>query len=250
MKKRIWLVVAVLLIFLGVGAGLNGCRRVTLVGDSLFGCAKDTIINAINSNGGNSWVYKEHIWGGCTAYNNPVNHEIYSKGMEEAFSYADVVAFSLGSNDMLVVTMDKISMDSAIQAMQALMNQAVASGASCVVLFESSHRLRGDVPLGARFEMHMDEWFEHWHRNAGDNEYLGIPYKLLIADISEEIEANMDQYIVDYIHFNEAGAELAATAIVEQINMCPEGRWIFGTNVLKTDAAYAPNPHSEYKIPD
>ena len=144
MKRRTWLVLGLLLILLGVGAGLNGCRRVTLVGDSLFGCARDAIVSAINNNAGNSWVYKEHIWGGCTAYNNPINSEIYGKGIEEAFSYPDVVAFSLGSNDMLAVAGGKISMESALQAMQTLINQAVASGANCIVLLESTHRMRVD----------------------------------------------------------------------------------------------------------
>ena len=91
--------------------------------------------------------------------------------------------------------------------------------------------------------MHMDEWFDHWHRRAGDNEYLGIPYKLLIADISSEIAADIDTYIADYIHFTQAGADLAANAMVEQINLCPEGRWLFGENAPKEGAEFPANPH-------
>ena len=94
----------------------------------------------------------------------------------------------------------------------------------CVVLLESSHKFRGDHPLNARFKMHMDTWFEHWHHQEGDNEYLGLPYKLLIADISKEIASDIDKYIGDYIHFNMTGAKLAAAAVVEQINHCPEGQ--------------------------
>jgi lysophospholipase L1-like esterase len=91
--------------------------------------------------------------------------------------------------------------------------------------------------------MHMDQWFEHWHRRVGDNEYLGIPYKLLIADISSEISADIDTYIADYIHFTADGAELVANAMVEKINQCPAGRWIFGESALKQEAKFPPNPH-------
>lgn len=241
-KKKLLLISSVVLL-LALLVGLNGCRRVSLVGDSLLVCAQESIVNAINSNNGNSWVYKQHIRGGCTSYNNPVNTEIYSKGMEDAFGYPDVVVFSFGSNDMAAVAKDLISMESAIQSMQTLMNQAVAAGAQCIVMLESSHQFNADVPLGARFEMHMDDWFDHWHRRSGDNQYLGIPYKLLIADISNEIEGNIKAYIGDYIHFNQAGADLAAKAIVEKINQCPEGRWLFGQNLLTPEASYPKNPY-------
>jgi lysophospholipase L1-like esterase len=244
MKRKHWigLVVLFLAAFL---VGINGCRRVTLVGDSLFACSRDALVNAINGNNGMSWVYTEHIKSGCTSYNNPINQQIYTQGVEVAFGRPDVVVFSLGGNDMGKVTKDKITLESAIESFQTLVNQAVVAGASCIVLLESSHRFNADVPLNARFEMHMDDWYYHWHRRSGDNEYLGLPYKLLIADISEEIEANMDFYIFDYIHFNEAGAELAATAVVEQINHCPEGRWIFGANALKPEASFPENPYME-----
>ncbi|MEH6636013.1 MAG: hypothetical protein V7700_10860 [Halioglobus sp.] len=99
------------------------------------------------------------------------------------------------------------------------------------------------------FEMHMDTWFEHWHRREGNNEYLGLPYRLLMADISEEIAADIDNYIGDYIHFNRAGADLAATAIVEQINHCPQGRWIYGADAMKSGVSIPPNPYREYSLP-
>ena len=247
MKKWMLLTVmaigALILVF-----GLHACRRVTLVGDSLLGCAQDKFVQAINDNNGDSWVYTEHVLGGCTAYNNPINHLIYSEGIEDSFGRPDVVVFSFATNDMMSVAQDTISFESAIQAMQTLMNQAVISGATCIVMLEASHRLRADVPSGARFQMHMDEWFDHWHRRAGDNKYLGIPYKLLIADISSEIEADIDTYISDYIHFTDAGSDLAAKAMVEQINLCPEGRWTFGENSLKPDAEFPPNPHLENRV--
>jgi hypothetical protein len=243
MLKKILL--AALIVLLALAANLHGCRRVSLVGDSLLGCARDTIVKAINNNDGESWVYKEHIWNGCTAYNNPVNQEIYSIGMASAFSYPDTVVFSFAGNDMSRVAGDVITIESAIQSMQTLMNHAVVAGAQCIVMLESSHRLRGDWDINPRFEMHMDDWFDHWHRRVGDNEFLGTPYTLLIADISEQVEADIDTYIADYIHFTEAGGQLAAAAIVEQINQCPSGRWIFGTNTLQEGASYPPNPYLE-----
>jgi lysophospholipase L1-like esterase len=241
--SRKLLITLVSLLLLALVLATHGCRRVTLVGDSLLGCARDTLVDAINSNNGESWVYTEYVKGGCTSYNNPINEEIYSKGMEVAFDYPDVVVLSFGTNDMSEVTQDKISFDSAVQSLQTLINQAVIAGANCIVMLESSHRFRADLPLNSRFEMHMDDWFSHWHSQTGDNEYLGIPYKLLIADISDTVEGDIDAYIGDYIHFNEAGAQLAAEALVEQINLCPEGRWIFGENTLQPDANYPDNPY-------
>ena len=245
MEKKAWMLFA-LLVTLVLVTGLHGCRRVALIGDSLLGCARDQIVNAINSNNGNSWVYTEHIWGGCTAYNNPINQKIYGDGIEAAFEYPDVAVMSFAGNDMSRVANDVISIESATQAMQTLINQAVAAGAMCIVMLESSHRLRGDFEINPRFEMHMDEWFYYWHEQVGEHEFLGIPYTLLIANISEEVEANMDKYIGDYIHFTLDGAALAASAIVEQINYCPEGRWIFGSNELKPEAIYPKNPYLEY----
>jgi hypothetical protein len=244
MKHFILLIVVCLLFVL---SSLNACRRVTLVGDSLFGCAQDKFVNAINSNFGDSWVYTQYVGDGCTAYNNPINQKIYDIGIEESFGRPDVVVFSFATNEMMGVTKDTISFESAIQSMQTLMNQAVVSGATCIVMLEASHRILGEFPLGARFEMHMDEWFEYWHRRAGDNEHLGIPYMLLIADISSEVLADTDTYIAGDIHFTEAGAELAANEMVEKINQCPAGRWIFGEDALKQEAEFPPNPYYEYK---
>jgi len=243
--KKFMLLTLMVVCVLSLAFSLHTHRRVTLVGDSLLGCAQEKFVDAINANNGNSWVYTQYVLGGCTAYNNPINQVISSKGIEESFGRPDVVVFSFATNEMMSVAEDKISLESAIQAMQTLMNQAVVSGATCIVMLEASHRLRADVPLGARFEMRMDDWFDHWHRRAGDNKYLGIPYKLLIADISSEIAADIDTYISDYIHFTEAGGDLAANALVEQINQCPAGRWIFGENTLKQEAEFPPNPQHE-----
>jgi hypothetical protein len=106
-----------------VVSSLNACRRVTLVSDSLLGGAvQEKFVHAINSNYGDSWVYTQHVLGGCTAYNNPINQEIYGKGIEEAFGRPDVVVFSFATNEMMGVTKDIISFESAIQSMQTLMN--------------------------------------------------------------------------------------------------------------------------------
>lgn len=245
MKHYQRMLIAISLIILSV-TSLHGCRRVALVGDSLLGCAREAIVTAINENDGESWVYTEHVWGGSTAWNNPINQEIYGAGLYQAFHGPDVLVFSFASNDMGRVAHDVVTMDSAVQSMQALINQSVAAGAMCVVMLESSHRLRGDHQLSARFELHMDEWFDYWHQQVGDKEYLGIPYTLLIANISQQVESDMDLYIADYIHFTEAGALLAASAITEQINLCPEGRWIFGTAEMVPGASYPQNPFKEY----
>jgi lysophospholipase L1-like esterase len=243
-----WILFAVILAILAVSV-LSGCRRVTLIGDSLFAGTRDTIVQAINDNDGESWVYTEHLWPGSTCYNNPVNHEIYGEGIVRAFGMPDVVVFSFATNDMGRVLRDAISMESAIESMQTLINQSVAAGSMCVVMFESSHRLRGNFADNPTLEMYMDDWSDHWHRKVGENTYLGIPYTFLIADISAQVEADLDAYIGDYIHLNQAGAELAAAAVVEQINQCPQGRWVFGENVLRADAAYPVNPYLEYVIP-
>ena len=95
----------------------------------------------------------------------------------------------------------------------------------------------------------MDRWFDHWNSLDDDKEFLGIPYRFLIADISDQIHADPQRYLSDFIHLSPAGAELAAQAIVNQVNQCPEGRWIFGENTLKPGAFYPKNPYTEYVIP-
>jgi len=238
----------VLLVILALLA-LASCRRVTIVSDSLLaGVAEGIVVDAINSNVQESWVYTEHIWSGSTAYNNPINHQIYDVGVVDAFARPDAVVFSFGVNDMSAVVTGKISYESAVQSMQTLINQAVAAGATCVILLEACHHW---VPANndqATFREHMDKWFNHWRHLVGDNEYLGIPYSLRVANISDQIHADHAKYISDYIHLTLEGAQLAATSIVEQINQCPEGRWIFGEERLKPDAAFPPNPYMEYKI--
>jgi hypothetical protein len=112
MKMKAWTVFT-LLTTLALVVGLHGCRRVALIGDSLLGCSRDQVVSAINSNNGNSWVYTEHIWNGCTAYNNPVNQKIYGDGIEAAFEYPDVAVLSFAANDMGRVANDVISIESA-----------------------------------------------------------------------------------------------------------------------------------------
>lgn len=228
----------------------NACRRVTIVSNSIVagGCA-EAVETKLNNNNDQSWVYTKHIWPGSTAYNNPVNHEIYSSGVIAAFGRPDVVVMSFSTNDMGRVSVGDISFESAVQSMQTLINQAVASGANCIVLLEASHQFYGVQP-NETFHRYMDQWFDHWHSVDSDNEFLGIPYQFQIANISEEIHADPDKYISDYIHLSPAGAELAAQAIFDQVNLCPEGRWIFGENKLKPDATYPGNPYDTYVIPD
>ena len=235
------------LVVILIALSVIGCRRVTIVSNSLVsGDCLEEVERRINSNDGESWVYTKHNWKGSTSYNNPINDSIYDDGAPFAFGHPDVTVMSFGSNEMRLVTLGQISEESAIQSMQTLINQAVVAGSMCIVLLEASHHMRGDPTVNPLFSMHMDSWFEHWHSLAGDNEYLGIPYTLAIADISEAIHENPQQYLADALHLNEAGADLAATAIVEQINQCPEGRWIYLENQLKSHASFPSNPYKSY----
>lgn len=236
--------VPLILIFLVV---FMGCRRVTIVSNSIVagGCA-EAVESKLNNNNGESWVYTKHLWPGSTAYNNPINHEIYSSGVASAFGVPDTLVMSFSTNDMGAVTQGVISFESAVQSMQTLINQGVAAGANCVVLLEASHSFWGDPSTNPAFAMNMDEWFNHWHDLIGDNEFLGIPYRFLIADISAQVHADPSRYLSDYIHLSPAGAELAAEAILDQVNLCPEGRWVYGENMLKPNAKYPENPYLSY----
>ncbi len=91
--------------------------------------------------------------------------------------------------------------------------------------------------------------FDHWHDLIGDNQFLGISFQFFIADISAQIHADPERYVADYIHLNPAGAELAGQAITDQINLCPEGRWLFGEDAWKLGAEFPKNPYAEYGIP-
>ena len=157
-----------------------------------------------------------------------MNHDIYRYGVEVAFGRPDVVIMSFSTNDMAKTSRGEISFESAVQSLQTLINQAVASGANCIVLLEASHQFFGVTPPKEDFHRAMDQWFDHWHSVDSDSEFLGIPYQFLIADISDEVHADPDKYLSDFIHLSPAGAELAAQAILDQVNLCPEGRWIFG----------------------
>lgn len=116
---------------------------------------------------------------------------------------------------MYVTSLGKISFESAVQSMQTLINQAVASGANCIVLLEASHQFYGGPFPTEPFHRLMDQWFDHWHSVDSDNEFLGAPYQFLIANISDEIHADPDKYISDFIHLSAAGANLAAQSILD-----------------------------------
>jgi lysophospholipase L1-like esterase len=228
----------------------SGCRRVTLVSNSLIcGDCLIEVERAINLNDQKSWVYTKYNWGGSTAFNNPINREIYSKGAPLAFSRPDVTVLSFGSNEMIMVDEGTISYESAVQSMQTLINQSVAAGSNCVVLVEASHYLFGVPSINPNFSMLMDDWFDHWHNQIGESSFLGIPYDLRIADISDAVHADPATYLRDFLHLNEAGAKLLAEVLVEEINSCPEGRWVFGENRLKEGASYPPNPYDSYPHP-
>ena len=239
-----------LLVIILIALSCVGCRRVTIVSNSLVsGQCLEEVERKINLNDGESWVYTKHNWKGSTSYNNPINYKIYEKGVAHAFGRPDVTVMSFGSNESRLATLGIISEQSGLQSMQTLINQAVVAGSSCIVLLEASHHMRGDSSRNPLFSMHMDNWFDHWHSMVGENEFLGIPYTFLIADISKAIHDKPEKYLADALHLNEAGADLAAGAIVEQINQCPEVRWIFSENKLKSGASFPKNPFQSYPYP-
>lgn len=147
---------------------------------------------------------------------------------------------------MRLAALGLVSEESAIQSMQTLINQAVVAGSMCVVLLESTHHMFGRPTRNPTFSMHMDNWFDHWSARVGQREYLGIPYTLLIADISDDVHQYPEKYLADALHLTEAGAALAANAIVAQINQCPEGRWIYAENKPKPGAQMPKNPYQSY----
>jgi lysophospholipase L1-like esterase len=241
MKKAGWIVVLLVLGCSVLAACVDRTRRVSLVGDSLFGCAQDTIVNAINNNDGMSVVSTQYVKGGTTAYDNPINEAVRSEGVAKAFGNPDVVLFSFATNDMMTVAKGNLSLPSAIQAMQNLIDQAVESGANCIVMLESSHRFAATFPHSEEFAIQMGNWFDYWHQQAGANEHKGRPYQFLLADISGKIHADMNTYLGDIIHFNKAGAGLAASALVETINMCPPAPWRLRSQVSPADAECSPD---------
>jgi hypothetical protein len=194
--------------------------RVTLVGDSMLACGRDTIVATIHANPAPTRVTTEYLQGGCTSYSNTINKEFANSDPATAFGNPDVVVFSFAGNEMGRVVRKAITFEVAVESMQHLIHQAVAAGAHCIVMLESSHRLRADISINDEFEQAMDRWFMHWQSRAGDKEFGGKEYRFLIADISGTVHADIDRYIGDYIHFNPAGAQLAADAIVVQINAC------------------------------
>jgi lysophospholipase L1-like esterase len=207
-------------LLLGASMAAVGERRVSLVGDSLLACARDAVVTAVEA-GGDRRVHAEYLQGGCTAYTNTINGEIARRGAAAAFAEPDAVVFSFGGNEIGRVARGAITFEYATEHFHRLLDAAREAGASCVVMLESSHRFRGEPDIGEEFTEGMDRWFAYW---SGQGKQLASddpPFRLLIADISEAVHADIDRYIGDYIHFNEAGARLAADAIVEQLDACP-----------------------------
>lgn len=220
-RKTFRLALIPITLVLLTGMAADEPRHISLVGDSLLEGALETFVEVINRDVENTRLYTRHVKGGTAAYNNPINQQIQSEGPEDAFGSPDVVVFSFATNEMADVAFGKKSMAAAIAAMQTLIDQAVVSGATCVVMFESTHRIPATFPHSAGWELQMNAWFEYWHRRAGDNQYLGTPYRFLFATVSPEITANIAAYTTDGIHFSAAGATIAAQAVVQQINLCP-----------------------------
>lgn len=220
-RKRIRLAFIPITLLLLTGMAADQPHRISLVGDSLLEGALQTFVNVIGNDVENSRLYTKHVKGGTTAYNNPINRQIHSDGPEEAFGSPDVVVFSFATNEMADVAFGKKSMDAAIAAMQILIDQAVVSGASCIVMLESTHRIPEAFPHSTGWEIQMNKWFEYWHRQAGDNQSPAKPYRFSLATVSPDITANIAAYTTDGIHFSAAGAAIAAQAVAQQINLCP-----------------------------
>lgn len=240
-----WVVIAVraiscLLVF--AISLLGGCRAVTLVSDSLYGNnpvtqGETALRDAVNDTNGENHIIFTRIRPGASVFQHPVNKDIYSRDLVEAFGTPDVVVLSFGTNDINSVRLGLVSYESALEAFWILVHQAVQAGATCIVVSEWSHKFSGfngsEHPANAEFTPLVDRWFDDIEQRAGEAEYLGFPYTLLMADVSDTVHGDMSRYIADYFHPTPEGAQLMADAVVSALNDCPEGRWVYNEAVLK-----------------
>ena len=203
-----------------------GCRRVTIVSDSLLVTDIDTLLAGINNE--ESWVWTQYIHGGTTSFTNDILREIYSVGVVEAFSYPDATVMSFGTNEAVWIYNGDVDYNSAFESFWRLAHQAVEAGSRCIVLFEGSH-LIGEFgnTFGDNTNITLTNWFYDMHQMEGEREYLGYKYKFVIADISQLIVDDRQKYISDYVHLTNTGTVEAAKAIKAALDTCPDGRWNF-----------------------
>lgn len=210
----------------------TGCRRVTVVSDSLLNTHKEIVFNEIDST--ESWIYTEHIHNGTTSYTNPIRTVISSSGVSAAFSSPDATVMSFGSNETIAIYNNEVSYEHAFNSFWELAHQAVEAGSQCIVLFQGSDRIYADsstVQIGRH--LILKQWFADMHQMVGTRTHQGVSYRFAIADISEVILTNPSIYLVDYVHLNSYGSAVAGNAISAALNTCPEGRWVYGENRLK-----------------
>jgi hypothetical protein len=180
-----------------------------------------------------NWVYTQYISRGTTSYTNPILKSIYSDGVSSAFGYPDATVMSFATNDMVKVVSGVVSYESSYRAFWRLAEQSVEAGSMCIVILEAAHHFT-DRPNEGIHSV-MDRWFSDMRSMEGEHTYLGYEYTVVIADISEEINADWSRYIGDYIHFTLEGSTLAAVAIEDALNRCPPGRWVYGEDRMKDD---------------
>jgi lysophospholipase L1-like esterase len=207
-----------------------GCRRVTVISDSILSEDKQALFQQINNN--ESWVYTDYIFGGTTAYNSYIHDLIYTQGLKDAFSFPDAVVLSFGTNDINAVMQGVISYESAMKSFWRLADQAAESGSRCVVLFKGSTSYnQTDINMGGNAV--LNQWFYDLAQKQGNRSYLGFNYKFIIADMSAAIESNRAYYLKDFVHLSPAGNIAAGQLIKNVLNQCPSGRWQHGTDTLK-----------------
>jgi hypothetical protein len=233
-----------LLVLLLIGLMLSniGCRRVTIVSDSLLATDKAVLFSHINTE--DNWIYTDHIVGGTTSYTNPILKDIYSIGMVEAFSYPDATVMSFGTNEAAAIYQGKVDYESAFESFWRLAHQAVEAGSRCIVLFEGSHTIYSpDQAVQASLNSTLTNWFYDMHQMEGVRVYLDYEYKFVIASISDIIETDVTRYISDYVHLTQEGTIEAGKAISNALNSCPDGRWVFEANTLKEGETPSTPPH-------
>jgi hypothetical protein len=199
---------------------VTGCKRTTIVSDSILSLTPEYLKNKIVQTG-NASVYRTDIHPGTTVVTNPMFVESYNEG-NKTLGIPDAVVLSFGTNEGRTL---EYPIEDFIKVLDMRIMQLVDRGARCFVFLESTHfggmdREQYDVSADR-----IDVWFEHINSLEGDHTYFNRPYSVRVADIQETINSNKVRFTTDTVHLTVEGSDVAHDEIVRQLETCPSGRW-------------------------
>ena len=204
------------LILLVLLLAVTGCKRTTIVSDSILLLTPEELKNKVVQTG-NASVYRSEIYPGTTVMTNPMFTKSYNES-NKTLGIPDAVILSFGTNEGRAL---EYPIEDFIKVLDMRIMQLVDRGARCFVFLESTHfggMERGQDDVSAD---RTDTWFEHINSLEGDHTYFNRPYSVRVADIQETINSDKVRFTRDTVHLTVEGSDVAHDEIVRQLETCP-----------------------------